>query len=238
MKNMNGKNSGIFSGANAARIIVALICLCLIGGLMIYSFQSALDRNEAESGSVNDINDVNDVNGADNRTDLSVSSNIPVTDSAGAADSAGADANKKSTDKDNVQENIAVMPAEGNIIRDYSGEGLVYSETLNQYLAHKAVDIGAPVGTDVIAVESGTVIAVDDDDRYGLTVTLSHGNSLETSYANLAEASVAEGDVVNKGDRLGTVGQGSLFESADDPHLHFAAHRNGEAVDPHKLWNW
>ncbi len=235
MKNMNGKNSGIFSGANAARIIVALICLCLIGGLMIYSFQSALDRNEAESGAGNGANDVN---GADERTDLSVSSNIPVTDSAGAADSAGADADGKSTDKDDVQENITVMPAEGNIIRDYSGEGLVYSETLNQYLAHKAVDIGAPIGTDVIAVESGTVIAVDDDDRYGLTVTLSHGNSLETSYANLAEASVAEGDVVNKGDKLGTVGQGALFESADDPHLHFAAHKNGEAVDPHKLWNW
>ncbi len=233
MKNMNGKNSGIFSGANAARIIVALTCLCLIGGLMIYSFQSALDRNEAESGAGNDVK------GADERTDLSVSSNIPVTDSAGAADSsAGQDADAGSADKEDAQKNVSVMPAEGNIIRDYSGEGLVYSETLNQYLSHKAVDIGAPVGTEVIAVESGTVIAVDDDDRYGLTVTLSHGGGLETSYANLAEASVAEGDVVNKGDQIGTIGQGALFESADDPHLHFAVHKNGEAADPHKLWNW
>ena len=219
MKNSSGKNSGIFSGANAARIIVALICLCLTGGLMIYSFQSSLDRNEEAA-------------------DLSVSSNIPVTDSAGASDGADSGASEKSSQKNDVQKDVSIMPAEGNIIRDHSGDGLVYSETLNQYLAHKAVDIGAPVGSDVTAVESGTVISVNDDDRYGLTVTLSHGGGLETVYANLDEASVSEGDVVNKGDRIGTVGQGSLFESADDPHLHFEAHKNGEAVDPHKLWNW
>lgn len=232
MKNSSGKNSGIFSGANAARIIVALICLCLTGGLMIYSFQSSLDRNEEAAGAVNDAK------GADDQSDLSVSSNIPVTDSAGASDGADSGASEKSSQKNDAQKDVSIMPAEGNIIRDYSGDGLVYSETLNQYLAHKAVDIGAPVGSEVTAVESGTVISVDDDDRYGLTVTLSHGGGLETVYANLDEASVSEGDVVNKGDRIGTVGQGSLFESADDPHLHFEAHKNGEAVDPHKLWNW
>ena len=219
MKNSSGKNSGIFSGANAARIIVALICLCLTGGLMIYSFQSSLDRNEEAAGAVNDAK------GADDQSDLSVSSNIPVTDSAGASDGADSGASEKSSQKNDVQKDVSIMPAEGNIIRDHSGDGLVYSETLNQYLAHKAVD-------------SGTVISVDDDDRYGLTVTLSHGGGLETLYANLDEASVSEGDVVNKGDRIGTVGQGSLFEAADDPHLHFEAHKNGEAVDPHKLWNW
>ena len=232
MKNSSGKNSGIFSGANAARIIVALICLCLTGGLMIYSFQNALDRNEAETGAVNDAKS------ADGQSDLSVSSNIPVTDSAGTSGSAVSGDPEKSSEKNDAQKDISIMPAEGNIIRDYSGSGLVYSETLNQYLAHKAVDIGAPVGSEVTAVESGTVISVDDNDRYGLTVTLSHGGGLETTYASLDEASIAEGDVVNKGDRIGTIGQGSLFESADDPHLHFEAHKNGEAVDPHKLWNW
>jgi murein DD-endopeptidase MepM/ murein hydrolase activator NlpD len=49
---------------------------------------------------------------------------------------------------------------------------------------------------------------------------------------------VAVGDVVNKGDRIGTVGEGALFESADDPHLHFAVHKDGKPVDPHDMWNW
>lgn len=230
MKNSSGKNPGIFSGTNAARIIVSLICICLIGGLMIYSFKNALNRNEKS-------NDTG--SSTQSSSELNVSSSIPVTDSTSSSEgSSESDSVTENTGKEDDQESISIMPAEGNIIRDYSGDGLVYSETLNQYLAHRAVDIGAPVGTDVIAAESGTVIKAANDDRYGLTVTLSHGSGLETSYSNLAEASVAEGDVVNKGDKLGTVGQCSLFESADDPHLHFSAHRNGEPIDPHELWNW
>lgn len=230
MKNSSGKNPGIFSGTNAARIIVSLICICLIGGLMIYSFKNALNRNQKTNDKGNTVQ---------SRSDLSVSSNIPVADSTDSSeDNSESGSAAEHKEKKDVQKSISIMPAEGNIIRDYSGDGLVYSETLNQYLAHKAVDIGAPVGTEVIAAGSGTVIKADNDDRYGLTVTLSHGSGLETSYSNLAEVSVAEGDVVNKGDKLGTVGQGSLFESADDPHLHFSAHRNDEPIDPHKLWNW
>jgi len=229
MKNSNGKVTGLFSSGRGARIIFGLICLCLIGGLMIYSFQNALDRNAAETETVYETPET------DSEPDLSVSSNIPVTDSAAEPankqDDAASGENSGSND-------LSVMPAEGSIIRDYSGSGLVFSETLNQYLAHKAVDIGAPVGTAVVAAESGTVLSVDEDDRYGLTVTISHGDGLETSYACLDEASVAAGDVVNRGDRVGTVGEGALFESADDPHLHFAVHKNGEAVNPHDIWNW
>ncbi len=230
MKNSNGKSPGNFSGFNAGRIIVGLLCLCIIGGLMIYSFYSALDRNVSETNSNAATPDVSQP------SDMSVSSNIPVTDSADSGSSSNIIAAEE--DDSSSEKNVSIMPAEGNIIRDYSGEGLAYSETLNQYLSHKAVDIGAPVGTPVVAVESGTVLSVNEDDRYGLTVTISHGGGLETSCANLSEASVSEGDVVNKGDRIGLVGDGCLFESADDPHLHFAVHKNGEPTDPHKLWNW
>lgn len=230
MKNSNGKSSDGFSGFKGGRIVVGLLCLCIIGGLMIYSFYNALDQNSSKTQTEFDEGDISQP------SDVSASSNIPVTDSA---DSGGAsNISAAHEDDGNSEKNLSVMPAEGNIIRDYSGDGLAYSETLNQYLSHKAVDIGAPVGTAVVAVESGTVLSVEDDDRYGLTVTLSHGGGLETSYANLSEASVAEGDVVNKGDRIGSVGDESLFEAADDPHLHFAVHKNGEAADPHKLWNW
>jgi murein DD-endopeptidase MepM/ murein hydrolase activator NlpD len=222
MRKSNANGSDTSSGAG--RLIIGLMCLCIIGGLVIYSFQSAIDRNEAETGNAGSTSDFTDP------ADVSVSSNIPVKDSL--------ENNEDSKAEDTEDDEISVMPAEGNIIRDYSGNSLVYSETLNQYLAHKAVDIGAAAGTEVISVESGTVTAVENDDRYGLTVTVSHGGGLETSYGNLQEAGVAVGDVVNKGDRIGTVGEGALFESADDPHLHFAVHKDGKPVDPHDMWNW
>ena len=77
MKNSSGKNPGIFSGTNAARIIVSLICICLIGGLMIYSFKNALNRNQKTNDKGNTVQ---------SRSDLSVSSNIPVADSTDSSE--------------------------------------------------------------------------------------------------------------------------------------------------------
>lgn len=225
MKSYNEKNGGILTFLKNNRIIVSLLILCLIGGLAIYSFQSALDRNSKSGTSASQSEELGG-------SDVSVSQNIPVTDSRDNA----SDEEKDEGGADN--KSVTVMPAEGEIIKDYSGDNLVYSETLNQYLAHKAVDIGAPAGSAAAAVESGTVILSGKDDRYGMTVVISHGNGLETSYSCLGECTVSVGDVVTKGDKVGTVGEDALFESADGPHLHFEVRKDGEAIDPHEIWNW
>ena len=208
------------------RIIVSLLILCLIGGLAIYSFQSALDRNSKSGAGVSQSEEIGG-------SDVSVSQNIPVTDSRDNA----ADQEKDNSDDSN-NKSVTVMPAEGDIIKDYSGDTLVYSETLNQYLAHKAVDISAPAGSAAAAVESGTVILSGKDDRYGMTVVISHGDGMETSYSCLGECTVSVGDVVTKGDKVGTVGEDALFESADGPHLHFEVRKDGAAINPHEIWNW
>lgn len=236
MRNKEQWGSGSSGVFKAGRIITGLLCMCLLGGLIIYSFNSALDRNEANSDiSVREEQHSNQP--AALSPDVSVSSSIPVTDSR-ESESADTPGGAAQDNGDAGGADISVMPAEGNIIRDYSGSGLVYSETLNQYLAHKSVDIGAPEGTAVAAAESGTVTSAGEDERYGLTVVISHGNGLETSYSSLGEICVSEGDVVNKGDKIGTVGGDSLFEAADDPHLHFTVMKNGECVNPHEIWSW
>lgn len=232
MKSYNEKDGGLLTFLKNNKVIVSLLILCLIGGLAIYSFQSALSRNADKSGSEG----TEDMESPD----ISVSRNIPVTDSR---DNDGSSGSAISEESDEDGENpgggsISIMPAEGEIIRDYSGDRLVYSDTLNQYLAHKAVDIGAPVGSAVAAVESGTVILAGEDDRYGMTVVISHGEGLETSYGCLGECTVSIGDVVTKGDKVGTVGEEALFEAADGPHLHFEVKKDGSAVNPHEIWNW
>ena len=209
------------------RLVASLLGLCILGGLMIFSFQNALNRTTAEISNTEEL--------PEDTGHISVSENIPVTDSRSQEDSP---ADEGQTNENTGAGAISVMPAEGTILRDYSGNGLSYSKTLNQYLAHKAVDIAAAEGSPVVAAESGTVISAGTDDRYGRTVVIAHGDGLETSYGNLDEISVAEGDVVNKGDTVGTVGTSALFESEDEPHLHFSVHRNGEAEDPHEIWNW
>ena len=54
-----------------------------------------------------------------------------------------------------------------------------------------------------------------------------------TVYSNLLTSEfVVEGEKVEKGQSLGTVGNTATFEIADEPHLHFEIQKAGEAIDP------
>ena len=54
-------------------------------------------------------------------------------------------------------------------------------------------------------------------------------------YANLANpAAVQEGQRVNAGEKLGTVGDTAVSECAMEPHLHFALYQDDKALDPSK----
>ena len=107
--------------------------------------------------------------------------------------------------------------------------------TLDQWTTHPAVDIAAKAGTDVKAVLSGTVSAVREDDVLGYTVEIKHSNGRETLYANLgSDVRVKEGDKVNAGAVIGSVGTSAISECALEPHLHFAFRIDGKPVDPKK----
>ena len=64
-------------------------------------------------------------------------------------------------------------------------------------------------------------------------MTVDHGAGLKSVYANLDEAvDVDEGDPVEAGTVIGTVGTTAIAESAGPSHLHFALKEYGVAVDP------
>ena len=81
--------------------------------------------------------------------------------------------------------------------------------------------------------EAGTVYAIKNDPRYGLTVIINHDNGYQTVYSNLYTAEfIKEGEEVDKGQTIGTIGDTASFEIADEPHLHFEIYKNGENVNP------
>ena len=100
---------------------------------------------------------------------------------------------------------------------------------------HYGVDISSHLGVDVYACFNGTVTYVGESSYAGSYIRISHGDGIETYYAQLQTTSVKVGDVVKQKQKIGTVGQTGT--DAVGPALHFGIYINNEAVDPDILFN-
>lgn len=140
---------------------------------------------------------------------------------------------EQSTENTNVKDPSFTVPVEGEMMKEYAKDKLVYSETLKEWTQHTGVDIKAEKTTIVKASEAGKVTAIKNDPRYGITVIIEHVNGYETRYANLLTAEfVSIGEEVTIGQTIGTVGNTGAFEVLDDCHLHFEILKDGEYLDP------
>jgi murein DD-endopeptidase MepM/ murein hydrolase activator NlpD len=102
----------------------------------------------------------------------------------------------------------------------------------NEEETHTGIDIDAPVNTPVMAVMEGTVVEWKNDENYGLTILISHGNGCTTRYAHLskiAEEAMEPGEVVEKGQIIAYSGESGKVTG---PHLHFEILIDGKTVDP------
>ena len=136
-------------------------------------------------------------------------------------------------EKEEVKDPEFKRPVEGDIIREYAKENLVYSATLDEWITHNGIDLAAEKTSVVRASADGTVKSIKNDPRYGLTVVIEHTNGFQTIYSNLLTAEfVEEGEEVKQGDTIATVGNTATFEIADESHLHFEILKNNESLDP------
>jgi len=97
---------------------------------------------------------------------------------------------------------------------------------------HGGIDYSVPRGTPVVAANAGRVALVAEFFFPGRLVVLDHGLGLYTLYFHLDTASVAEGERVERGHTLGSVG---ATGRATGPHLHFGAQVGTARVDPATL---
>ena len=68
----------------------------------------------------------------------------------------------------------------------------------------------------------------------GNTVLIDHGAGLVSQYFHLDTLTAGEGDIVKKGEPIGTVGATGRVTG---PHLHFGIRLYGSRADPAQLWN-
>lgn len=96
---------------------------------------------------------------------------------------------------------------------------------------HLGVDYGAPTGTPVIAVATGTVVSVGRSGGSGNMVRLRHTNGYETYYLHLSRfaSGISRGARVFQGQEIGYVGSTGL---STGPHLDYRMRKNGVFVNP------
>ena len=173
------------------------------------------------------------------KADVPVPDNPPIGDSGDTGNEGGDGGNNGGTNegegnKDN--ENLTLTftsPTVGTVMKSHSTTVPVYSDTLGEWRVHLGIDIEAEEGSDVFASSSGKVIEVYSDNMLGNTVKIQHSDELVTVYSNLGDdISVAVGDTVSSGEKIGTVGDSSLSELADESHIHFELLANGVSVNP------
>jgi len=96
---------------------------------------------------------------------------------------------------------------------------------------HNGVDYGAPRGTPVMVVSSGTVVRAGRWGGAGIAVVVKHKRGMETQYFHLSGIAkgVRRGARVKQGQTIGYVGKTGL---ASGYHLHFGMKINGRYVNP------
>ena len=126
-----------------------------------------------------------------------------------------------------------VWPVSGEVEVPHSLDELIFDRTMGDWRTHAGIDIRAELGETVLAITGGVVERIFHDDLLGTTVVISHGNGLQSLYANLMEQPTVEvGQWVSMGTPIGAVGGTALAKSGIVHHLHLEVFEDGARVDP------
>jgi len=198
-------------------------------GKTVEESEKEMEKNEVETEASwidNDTN-TNEETTTDTESEATSTNLVPNTEEK---------LENKTEDEEKEEKNVEpefCAPVKGEIIREFASESFVYSNTLQEWITHNGIDIKADKTSVVSSAANGTVYAIKNDPRYGLTVLVNHDGGYQTVYSNLLTAEfVVEGEEVEAGQTIGTVGNSATFEISDDYHLHFEILKNNKYIDP------
>ncbi len=119
-----------------------------------------------------------------------------------------------------------LMPVEGVVSSEFGWRTHPIS---GKRRFHEGMDIAAPTGTEIRAVQAGEVRFAGSKGGYGNVVELEHRDGTITRYAHASRVHVRRGDKIEVGESIADVGQTG---HATGPHLHFQVERGGDPIDP------
>lgn len=132
---------------------------------------------------------------------------------------------------------VHIRPVSGELVQPFSGEELVYNETLGEWRTHNGADYAAKDGEEVLAVFSGEVLRAENDAQLGNTVELKLDSGYTVRIAGLKDIAVKAGERLSQGDVIGTAGNSSLIESSAGTQIHFELMSGDKLLDPETLFS-
>ena len=117
-------------------------------------------------------------------------------------------------------------PVKGQVI---GGFGKTKHHEFATEVFRKGLDIEAPVGEEIRAVEKGRIVFADRFSGYGKMLIIDHGDRYYTVYAHLSDFLKKSGDLVKRGESVALVGDS---ESLVGSKLYFEMRKDGRSIDP------
>ncbi len=120
--------------------------------------------------------------------------------------------------------------ASSRFLRPVAGKVISAYGSKPDGLHNDGINIKAPKGTTVKAAENGVVVYAGNELKgTGNLILIRHDGRWMTAYAHLDQITIKRGDVIKRGQTIGTVGSTG---SVDSPQLHFEVRRGTEAINP------
>jgi septal ring factor EnvC (AmiA/AmiB activator) len=133
---------------------------------------------------------------------------------------------KKNSKDFSTLKGLLNMPVKGKIVSFF---GPHRNRKFNVVNYQSGIEIKADRGEPIRAVYDGRVLYAEWFKGYGNMIIIDHGDNYYTIYAHAQELFASQGDTVEKGEVVATVGDtGSMI----GPSLHFEIRHHGTPVDP------
>ncbi len=123
---------------------------------------------------------------------------------------------RKQSEPDRYYTEDFIMPTQGLLTSEFGQTR--YVNGAPTWSRHSGLDIAAPLGTDVKATNRGKVVLTKSFILTGNTMVIDHGQGLFSVYYHMHEGLVHVGEIVERGQKIGTVGSTGF---STGPHLHF-----------------
>jgi len=127
----------------------------------------------------------------------------------------------------------SIYPVNPKTVTITSPFGARFHPVRQAIIFHEGIDLAGPAGQPVYATGDGVVESTQINfSGYGNVIVIDHGFGYKTRYAHLKEIKVTAGQVVIRGDKIGTLGNSGL---STGPHLHYEVIYRGTQINP---WNY